>query len=778
MAATLVSAAALGCYEMKATQLRVRTPYTQNDCVATADRVFDREGFVAAPGITGTSRVYTPVASPTTAMALRWGIAVAIDDGSGRDRWRQCTFDLQALSAEMGCGMQCPLTPQPGFDDVTRKMAGLLSQAFGGPAEAVAPRPSSAESAAPRGPSSFGLAPVNAAAEPCTDFASYACGAEASWGKLRPESDVLAWRNAAIWRFLDELAAGKHQDGTPAPALLKDFYLRCKDPRAREGGLDDLRADLARIEAAGTLADLARILGDLRSQGAQTTLAFAIARDEEHGDPTPYVGQLGLILSVRPREGAGADPRAAALRAHWQRLAALSGTVSPGEADVALEVATMLANVRAPTAAPARADGHPMIDRAALAASQFPWRQYLDALGVPAALPLRTTGPTTLARGDKLANLPLAKLKSFARLGLLEARALYLGASFSTEEGAFHRRDDAGGKAMIAEVVPACVAVTAGLLGPALAETYLPTLAREPSQKAALEMFRGLRGQLAKQVDAAPWLDPVSRRAAHAKVDAVAVRFIDDVDDGAIGLTRLLPGSLVSAIRQVASTRWRAAMARVAAGDAGARDVYASFDTADYRPQMNVIWLSPEIVRSPFLAQAARDAVSLGALGTVIGHELAHVLSPGCRHYDAGGSFRAAWSREVGAAFDARAMCVVRRLAASDSAEMARWREAADEAVADLVGVDLALRVLEGGAGLPPTENPLQAARKQFFLSYAQMTCAMGALIGGDHRSASDPHPAPRFRINNTVANLPAFADAFNCKASAPLAPLERCSFW
>ena len=60
MAATLVSAAALGCYEMKATQLRVRTPYTQNDCVATADRVFDREGFVAAPGITGTSRVYTP----------------------------------------------------------------------------------------------------------------------------------------------------------------------------------------------------------------------------------------------------------------------------------------------------------------------------------------------------------------------------------------------------------------------------------------------------------------------------------------------------------------------------------------------------------------------------------------------------------------------------------------------------------------------------------------------------------------------------------------------
>jgi hypothetical protein len=122
----------LACYETKAIALRVRTQPTEMSCVEVADRVFAAEGFVAAPGISGTDRVYTPRASATTAMALRWGISVLVKDEVGAEKWGPCTFDLQALSADEGCGLQCPLTPQPGFDDVTRKMATLLAEAFKG----------------------------------------------------------------------------------------------------------------------------------------------------------------------------------------------------------------------------------------------------------------------------------------------------------------------------------------------------------------------------------------------------------------------------------------------------------------------------------------------------------------------------------------------------------------------------------------------------------------------------------------------------------------------
>ena len=179
--------------------------------------------------------------------------------------------------------------------------------------------PVSAQALLPQGPSAFGLAPVNTAADACTDFAAYACGAEASWGKVQPESDLLAWRTAAIWRFLDELAAGKHQDGRPGTALLKDLYTRCKDSHARQAGLDDLRGELKRIEQARTLSDLVTILSELRTSGAQILIGFTVTKDADSGETTPLLARIGVMSSWL--EGRNASSKPAALAALRRALA-------------------------------------------------------------------------------------------------------------------------------------------------------------------------------------------------------------------------------------------------------------------------------------------------------------------------------------------------------------------------------------------------------------------------------------------------------------------------
>jgi hypothetical protein len=115
---------------MNSARLQVRAPFSDLDCVETADAVFDREGFVAASHMSGINRFYTPRASVTSSIPLRWGIAVTINGGPDSDTNGQCLFVLQALSKEDACGISCPLTPQPGYDDVTRKMATLLHDAF------------------------------------------------------------------------------------------------------------------------------------------------------------------------------------------------------------------------------------------------------------------------------------------------------------------------------------------------------------------------------------------------------------------------------------------------------------------------------------------------------------------------------------------------------------------------------------------------------------------------------------------------------------------------
>ena len=119
---------------MNATRLRIRTPFSEQDCIETADAVFNREGFAAVPRITGTSRFYTPRASTRSSIPLRWGIAVSIDGGPSSDTRGQCVFELEPVgqSEDDQCGLNCPLTSQPGYNDITRKMAGLLNDAFRG----------------------------------------------------------------------------------------------------------------------------------------------------------------------------------------------------------------------------------------------------------------------------------------------------------------------------------------------------------------------------------------------------------------------------------------------------------------------------------------------------------------------------------------------------------------------------------------------------------------------------------------------------------------------
>ena len=205
-----------------------------------------------------------------------------------------------------------------------------------------------------------------------------------------------------------------------------------------------------------------------------------------------------------------------------------------------------------------------------------------------------------------------------------------------------------------------------------------------------------------------------------------------------------------------------------------------SLDVGAFYSRSNAIWLSPEIVRRPFLRGGAGDPISMGAFGTILGHELAHVLSPSARRYDAAGSFRDTWSPDAIRALDARAACLTKPEKATTKA--ASWTRArpgtVDEALSDLVGVDLALRVLQQRTTASQPPDAMRATQRQFFLAYAQRTCGFGLLSPDGAAQVRDPHPPPRVRINATVANIAAFADAFECRAPAPLAPRDRCTLW
>ena len=69
---------------------------------------------------------------------------------------------------------------------------------------------------------------------------------------------------------------------------------------------------------------------------------------------------------------------------------------------------------------------------------------------------------------------------------------------------------------------------------------------------------------------------------------------------------------------------------------------------------------------------------------------------------------------------------------------------------------------------------------QRVFLGYAQVWCENATPQSERLKAATNPHASNKYRVNGPLSNLPAFQQAFACKAgSAMVRPIERrCAVW
>jgi putative endopeptidase len=163
----------------------------------------------------------------------------------------------------------------------------------------------------------------------------------------------------------------------------------------------------------------------------------------------------------------------------------------------------------------------------------------------------------------------------------------------------------------------------------------------------------------------------------------------------------------------------------------------------------------------------------------VMGHELTHGFDDQGRQYDGTGSLRDWWSPQVAAEFNRRAACVADQFGRYQPLPgmSIDGQLTLGENIADLGGVKLAYDAFNATAE-PARASGLLDDDQQFFVAFAQVWCTNQREEATATSLRNDPHSPPRFRVNGTVANLPAFAAAFHCPIGAPLAPVARCEIW
>ena len=105
------------------------------------------------------------------------------------------------------------------------------------------------------------------------------------------------------------------------------------------------------------------------------------------------------------------------------------------------------------------------------------------------------------------------------------------------------------------------------------------------------------------------------------------------------------------------------------------------------------------------------------------------------------------------------------------------------EDTADNGGTRIAFMALENklkaqGKSLDEKGADGWTPRQVFFLAYGFQWCTEVRPELERTLVLTDPHSIPKYRVNNTVSNMPEFQKAFSCKPGQPMVRAQACRVW
>ena len=650
-----------------------------------------------------------------------------------------------------------------------------------------------------------GLDPANldTTCAPCQDFNRYANGGWLARTTLPPEYasygsfvELVERNNETLHRIVDRLAAAAPAVPRTTEHKLGAFYASCMDSGAVEqAGAGPLQADLARIAAIPSSADLVREIARSHRRGSSALFGFAGAPDFKNSTMTiAAASQGGLGLPDRDYY-VRSDSAATALRAAY--LHYVSATLQllgdrPSTADstaqrvLALEAALARASLTRVERRDPNANYHKMSLAAADSVTpHIAWAAFLRDAGAPQTDAINLGQPRFFTAADSLLTaVPLADWRAYLRWHLVRQAAQWLSRPFVDESFRFQSAVTG-----VKEQQPRwkrCVQAANFLMGDALGQAYVRETFSPDARHRALEMVDRLIAALDYRLHTLEWMGDATRAQALGKLRAIRkkIGYPDKWRDYAkLVVDR---GPFIGNVARAQAFATARNLERI--GRPVDRDEWRMTTptvNASYNSSLNDITFPAGILQPPFFDPAADDAVNYGGMGAVIGHEMTHGFDDQGRQFDAVGNLRDWWTPEDGQRFKDRAGLVVKQFdsyTVVDSATHVNGRLTLGEDIADLGGLKIAYAAFQrslAGKPRPPDIDGL-TPEQRFFLAWAQIWRSKATDQYLRNLVTVDPHAPARWRVMGPLSNLPEFSQAFHCGAGDPMVRPDslRAQIW
>jgi len=581
---------------------------------------------------------------------------------------------------------------------------------------------------------------------------------------------------AAVRQILDQAMGMRNAPRGSDMQKLGDLYASYMDSAAIEAaGVNPVRPDLARINAVASRADYPALFASMAKVGVGSPFAVNVGQDPKASDRyTVQARQAGLGLPDREYYLSQAAPQQAARAAYvtyMTTLLTLAGQPDPaGSAQRVLALETELAKRQWDRVR--NRDRNATYNKLTVAELQrltpgYDWSRYLATLGI--STPEVIVGqPSFFSGADSvLAAAPVADVKAYMAVRLLDNAAPFLSSPFANANFEFRGRALQGQQVQRERWKRGVQQVETGL-GQMLGRVYVERNFPAESKVAMQRLVTNLLDAFRTGIDSLAWMSPATRAQAKDKLAHITVKigYPDRWQDySALQVTR---GSLFSNLRAIAAYQHNRGVSRLGQPvDRTEWGMTPQTVNAYYNPSNNEIVFPAAILQPPFFNPRADDAVNYGGIVAVIGHEVSHAFDDQGRKSDGAGNLRDWWTAEDAAAFQQRTDMLGAQYDAYSPLEgmHVNGRLTMGENIGDLSGLAVAYRAYR--ASLHGREAPVIAGftgDQRFFMGWAQVWRTLFRDEALRNQLLTNPHSPGYYRANGPLVNNEAFYRAFGVK--------------
>jgi len=647
---------------------------------------------------------------------------------------------------------------------------------------------------------------LDTTANPAHDFYQYACGGWIANNPLKPEYarygsfDKLAEDNVKqVNGLITDLAAAKNEPGSVADKIATFYNVGMDSVTLNQQGSQPIKAMLEEIAALDGKQAIQAKIAEMHKKGIHPFFVVAAEADITNSSMNiAWLFQSGLSIGDRDYY-LEQDARSKEIRGKFVQMLTNMFRMSGYDQIVNQKPETLAANVLALETAMAKGfmsrhdlrDPYKMFHKKEVTEllaliPEFDFLAYFAALNLPEISSLNVSQPEYIKTLNTI--LKTAKpedIKAYLAWSLIHEASSYLSDDFINEGFEFYGKVLSGRE----ELQPRWKRVVnnvSSALGEAVGQMYVAKYFPPKSKANMLTLVGNLQAALGERIQAAEWMDEITKTEALNKLKAFRVKigYPDKWRD--YSTLDIKADSYFANVLRSNEFEMDYELAKInKPKDPTEWGMTPQTVNAYYNPTTNEICFPAGILQPPFYYANADNAVNYGAIGVVIGHEMTHGFDDMGRQFDLEGNLKDWWQPADAENFKTRSQVLIdyfNRIEVAPGVN-ADGRFTLGENIADNGGVQIAFQAMGKALANGEVEKGKMdgfTPEQRFFLSYAFIWA--GNIRDEEIllRTKMDPHSLGKWRVNGTVPHIESFIKAFNVQpGDAMYLPEEqRASIW